>query len=826
MGYRALNVRQLVSINIAILTVLAVILWGLGRFNIILPLGMAGAAVLSVWLTDVTRRFSLNGTAINVALILIMAGSIWRLAQSHWLADLIVMCDAFVCVQMVLVFEKKSRRTWWDLLSLSLFQVLLSTLLDQGPLFAVILLAYVFFGLCALALLLLCKEQIDCEQASHEDPASGAKGSAGSAGRSLARLALVAPATLTLGPLALFLRYRETERTKSGGSRSAGTAGGGSRRWPLLNQRAVLCGPADCAIESVEVDRGFWYRMARLALATTALSMAVFYATPRFGGIDVDLANLGHVFCQGRWSDYRRSVGFTRQVRLGEIGSLTEDPSEVLQIQFADCSTDQRYPVKGGLYVRGAIMTQYRNGRWNHRRYGSRARIKRLRSDETASARGLVRQKITLYSTERDELFCVWPFLFLHNGQPVWFERGSELLRCRFDPGQIAFSFDLATTAFIDGLQVDLTPSENAVDQQALSQCSRETLSGLAELADRWMIESGVPADDPIKCARVLETNLLESDRFSYSLDAPPRDESLDPIEDFVINHPQGNCEHFATALALMLRSQGIPARLVVGYKSGEYSYISQAYRVRHANAHAWVEAYIPPDDLPRDVPQHAFSDWSNGGWLRLDPTPSGSAGAAMAYLLERGSWFQWLRFAWTDHVLRMSSARQREAFFAPLSEWTKTAYGLSLDPFFWRYAFGRFTRGGGLLLMVVSVGLLLACFKFRPSFFTLSLTRADARGGKSGNDARQIAFYRRLETLLSRHGLTRPASQTQREFARESGTTIAASTGKVEIADLPLTIVEAFYQVRFGGTSLAGDHAAAIDRALEQIKRATNGRT
>ncbi len=820
-----MNLRQLISINIAILTVLAALLWGLGRPSFILPLGIAVAAVLSVWLTDVTRRFSLNGRAINAALILIMAGSIWRLALSDWMADLIVMCDAFVVLQMVLLFERKTFRTWWDLLCLSLFQVLLSTLLDHGPLFALTLLAYVFFGLCALALLTLYKEQTDRDRAGQEGSPSGAKGSAGKAGVSFARLALVAPATLALGPLSLFLRYREPDESDRIDRQAAINAGGGSGRWPLLNQKPVLRAPVGCEIESVEIGRGFWYRMGRMALASTVLSLVVFCATPRFGGIDVDLSNLGHAFYGGHWSEYRRSVGFTRRVRLGEMGSLTEDPKEVLQVHFADCATDQRYLVKGNLYLRGAVMTQYDNGQWDHRRSGSRPQLRRLRSDEASGTRGLVRQNVTLYSTERDELFCVWPFSFLDNGQPVWYESRSERLRCRFDPGDFAFSFELATTAFIDGLQVDLIPSENVVDRQTLSQWSRETLPRLAELAERWMTESGAPTDDPVNRARLLATNLRESDRFSYSLDAPPRDPSLDPIEDFIVNQPQGHCEHFATALALMLRSQGIPARLVVGYKSNEYSYLSQAYRVRQAHAHAWVEAYIPPDDLPQELPQHAFSDWSNGGWLRLDPTPSRSAGDAMVDLLGQGSWLQWLRSAWSDHVLRMSSASQRKAFFGPLGEWTTTMWGLSGDPVFWGLALRRFAQGGGLLLMALSIGLLFTCFKFPLLSRTLMPARANGLGRTAGNHARDVAFYRRLENLLSRYGLTRCDSQTHREFARESGATIATSTGKIEIADLPLAIVDAFYQVRFGEKALAGDQAAAIDQALERIQQATNGK-
>ncbi len=102
---------------------------------------------------------------------------------------------------------------------------------------------------------------------------------------------------------------------------------------------------------------------------------------------------------------------------------------------------------------------------------------------------------------------------------------------------------------------------------------------------------------------------------------------------------------------------------------------------------------------------------------------------------------------------------------------------------------------------------------------------RANGLGRTAGNHARDVAFYRRLEDLLSRYGLTRSESQTHREFARESGTTIATSIGKIEIADLPLAIVNAFYQVRFGEEALAGDQVAAIDQALERIEQATNGK-
>ena len=89
---------------------------------------------------------------------------------------------------------------------------------------------------------------------------------------------------------------------------------------------------------------------------------------------------------------------------------------------------------------------------------------------------------------------------------------------------------------------------------------------------------------------------------FEYSLKNLP--ESASPLEDFIFESRHGNCEYFASALAAMLRSAGIPARLVGGYRGGYYNRAGNYYLVLQKHAHVWVEAYC------------------TGGWMRLDPTP------------------------------------------------------------------------------------------------------------------------------------------------------------------------------------------------------------
>lgn len=90
---------------------------------------------------------------------------------------------------------------------------------------------------------------------------------------------------------------------------------------------------------------------------------------------------------------------------------------------------------------------------------------------------------------------------------------------------------------------------------------------------------------------------------YRYSMKNLPT--SPNPLEDFLFRAKQGNCEFFASSLAVMLRMAGVPARLVGGYRGGYYNNAAGYYMVLQHNAHVWVEAYLP----------------ERQGWLRIDPT-------------------------------------------------------------------------------------------------------------------------------------------------------------------------------------------------------------
>jgi len=96
----------------------------------------------------------------------------------------------------------------------------------------------------------------------------------------------------------------------------------------------------------------------------------------------------------------------------------------------------------------------------------------------------------------------------------------------------------------------------------------------------------------------------LRSNVFTYTLDPPQAPPGTDPLDYFLFNSHQGYCEFFATAMGDMLRSLGIPTRLVSGFGPGTYEPTISGYIVRSEDAHAWVEAYFP-----------------NYGWIQFEPT-------------------------------------------------------------------------------------------------------------------------------------------------------------------------------------------------------------
>lgn len=133
-------------------------------------------------------------------------------------------------------------------------------------------------------------------------------------------------------------------------------------------------------------------------------------------------------------------------------------------------------------------------------------------------------------------------------------------------------------------------------------------------------IVDALPADqqDPYHIAAAIQSYLYSTGGFRYRTDVRNLCGNQRLVDCFLVEK-QGYCEYFATAMAVMLRTQGIPSRMVLGYLPGR-KLASGEWEVSRDAAHAWVEVYFP-----------------GTGWIRFDPTPGNQENGQRATVIPAG---------------------------------------------------------------------------------------------------------------------------------------------------------------------------------------------
>ena len=242
---------------------------------------------------------------------------------------------------------------------------------------------------------------------------------------------------------------------------------------------------------------------------------------------------------------------------------------------------------------------------------------------------------------------------------------------------------------------------------------------------------------------------------YGYTLQLPrvlPRD----PVANFLFVRKQGHCEYFASAMALMLRMQGIPARIVNGFRGGEFNDLTGSYLIRASDAHSWVEAYIP-----------------GHGWTTFDPTPAGlgitrGRFSRLQLYLDAASefWREWVVNYDAAHqvTLEETAGQHTQALWQRQRSWLRAQYASLLartrsiqrsvlrSPLRWSAAFaGLFV----FLLLVANARRLARAWGSR---------RTAARPGQAPQLAASI-WYTRMVRTIGRRGWHKLPAQTPQEF-------------------------------------------------------------
>ncbi len=157
-----------------------------------------------------------------------------------------------------------------------------------------------------------------------------------------------------------------------------------------------------------------------------------------------------------------------------------------------------------------------------------------------------------------------------------------------------------ATAATVNQLNTDSTDYPAEVREAYLQV--PDVPARVRELTQRLTAGAYSPYDKAVRIQNYLRTT------YRYRLDVPPAPAGRDVVDYFLFDAPGGFCSYYASAMVVMLRLQGVPARVVSGYAMGDYDVTQRAYRVPASAAHAWVEVYFP-----------------TYGWVEFEPTTSQS---------------------------------------------------------------------------------------------------------------------------------------------------------------------------------------------------------
>ena len=255
-----------------------------------------------------------------------------------------------------------------------------------------------------------------------------------------------------------------------------------------------------------------------------------------------------------------------------------------------------------------------------------------------------------------------------------------------------------------------------------------------------------------------------------------------------------------------MLRTQGIPARVVNGFQTGDYNEAADVYTVTQRDAHSWVEVYFPEAN----------------SWVTFDPTPYlGRPMTERTGIQGRLSKFaEAIEMLWIQYVVGYGNQEQRSlarAFgnrFFELRDWLGNRLnGLKETLSGWLAWLKGGSADGSIsiarlsLLILVFALILFAFIILVRRIRRLGFWRIFSRRQVEGKPASVVEFYERMTKALAARGLQRAAGETPLEFATAVGIPEA------------IKVTRAYNRVRFGEQKLSKVEAEQIEEWLKGME-------
>ena len=519
---------------------------------------------------------------------------------------------------------------------------------------------------------------------------------------------------------------------------------------------------------AVRLGRALGITAVMMTLGALAAGAAIFTVLPRFPGAYLGGLSLNPTLISG----------FSDNVELGRIGEIKLHGSVVMRAKM-DLEGDSA----PNLRWRGISLTTFDGHRWFTAEHDHVAvpqdpdgwyRLPSTsHSPEVASRFRQVHYSVLLEPLATDSLFVLAHPVALRG--PFGRDTGNRARDAQsryllvdktnsvFNPSNNFTKILYEGEALVpEVLPEDLRRTTGAYPSAILEnylQLPRALDARIPQLAREITRRANTPFD------KAAEIELYLRTRFGYTLtqpDPPP----ADPLAHFLFKRQAGHCEYFATAMTVMMRSLGIPARYINGFLLGEYNDVADSYIVRGSDAHSWVEVYFP-----------------RYGWIPFDPTPP--AGSKPEFSLGRLAYYwDWFEMAWSEWVINYNPAQQLRLATTTqraLRDWTRWAEWFAIQKQEagidvvrgWHNAMKRaFARQPAVLLipallLAAAVLLILRSRGLGEWWMRLSAWLGTGYARQPGHAPKlATVYYTSLLRALARHGYSKRDSQTPREFA------------------------------------------------------------
>jgi len=496
-----------------------------------------------------------------------------------------------------------------------------------------------------------------------------------------------------------------------------------------------------------------------------AMTAAVFFLFPRltFNVRVPGFANAGH-------------SAYTDQMNLAQSGAVSQDASVAAWMGFN--SDEQRQQWNG--YLRGSIQDTFDGRQWANSHEEDTARLMAdhngifvVQPNPTKSP--TLHVSLTLLNTTKNTLFTP--------GTPLQITAPLDALE-RTRGEELHWTKQLQHPLRYQMLCLAHERHDPPPDPTRLETIYRQLpKSGLTRI--RALAEQVAGTGSNAERAHALEGYLRSHYRYSLNYGESGLE---NPIQAFLFESHAGFCLHFASALAIMLRLEGIPSRMVAGYYHGQWNTLAQQVIFREQDAHAWVEA------------------WDGNQWITLDPSPratieAGEGSMQRLWSLRFRQTWDYLQYQWNRLIVEYDLYAQLRAWEKLRSRSDRVSASWSRWLSHWNHAHRSKTSNVSSSEPVTSstesfFQRMKAWIRWPQTFFILALLLSVsfyAARYSAKNDSEVPAFYTQFLRRMAQQGLEKKPTETAEEFshrARAKWPTLASHIRQT---------TQDYYRLRFG---------------------------